>query len=142
MPTSTTTEARTPTEKFFEQFLFDMVAGDTEAIAPKLHEEIVWHLPPFAQQDPIVGKSAVRRFLAEAGHAIYEAGSLRIEPELLTCSEGQASCLATIRGKMKNGTPYKNRYGFFARLCGAEIAVVWEILDSALLLEQMRTRDV
>lgn len=122
----------------FEGFLFDMIAGRYEEIAPKLAVDVVWHLPPFAKQPPMEGREAVLRFLQEAAAAFYQEGSMRLEPVAFTAEDGFASCLATLRATTRHGRPYENRYGFFTRLHEGLLIEVWEILDSVVLLEQTR----
>ena len=124
--------------EIFEHFLFDMVGGRHDKVAAVLDASVVWHLPPFARQPPMQGREAVLKFLAEAPVAFYEPGTMQIEPTEFAVEEGFASCLATLRARTKHGTPYENRYGFFASIRGGLLTEVWELLDSALLLEQMK----
>ena len=84
-----------------------------------------------------MGVSEVLRFLRDGAAAIYQPDSLSLEPELLSVRAGKASCLATIRGRLRDGRPYENRYAFFGRMAEGQITEVWEILDSALLLKQL-----
>ncbi|HAC80419.1 MAG: nuclear transport factor 2 family protein [Candidatus Binatia bacterium] len=127
-------------EERFRNFLQDMVCARQAELAAVLHPEVVWHLPPFAQQKPISGATAVLEFLREGAAAVYEANSLTLEPALIAVSHGNASCLATIRGRLKGGRPYENQYAFFARMVAGQITEVWEILDSALLLDQLQPK--
>lgn len=124
----------------FRTFLFDMIEGRHDRVSPVLDEDVVWHLPPFAKQDPMRGRDAVLKFLTEAPASFYEPGTMRIEPVEILAGDGFASCLATLRATTKHGMPYENRYGFFARLRQGRLTEVWELLDSAVLLEQMRAR--
>lgn len=129
-----------PDREIFQSFLFDMIAGRHDQVSPVLAENVVWHLPPFAKQPPMEGRDAVLKFLHEAPAAFYEPGTMRIEPIELAAEAGFASCLATLRATTKHGMPYENRYGFFARIDDGRLVEVWELLDSAVLLEQMRAR--
>ena len=124
-------------EKHFAAFLQHMIHGEHAALAETLHPDVRWHLPPFSGQEPIVGVSEVLRFLRDGAAAIYQPDSLSLEPELLSVRAGKASCLATIRGRLRDGRPYENRYAFFGRMAEGHITEVWEILDSALLLKQL-----
>lgn len=130
----------TSDRQVFRSFLFDMIEGRHESVAPVLAEDVVWHLPPFAKQEPMKGRDVVLKFLAEAPAAFYEPGTMSIEPIELACEGGFASCLATLRAMTKHGMPYENRYGFFGRIADGRLVEVWELLDSAILLEQMRAR--
>jgi ketosteroid isomerase-like protein len=127
-------------EARFKNFLQDMVGGRQDELAAHLHPEVVWHLPPFTRQKPIVGAGAVLQFLREGAAAVYESNSLTLKPELIAVCQGKASCLATIRGRLKDGRPYENQYAFFARMVAGKITEVWEILDSALLLDQLNPK--
>ena len=127
-------------EQRFKEFLQNMVGGRQDELAAHLHPEVVWHLPPFTQLKPIAGAAAVLQFLREGAAAVYEANSLTLELELIAVCHGNASCLATIRGRLKDGRPYENRYAFFARMVAGQITEVWEILDSALLLDQLNPK--
>ncbi len=124
----------------FEAFLFDMIEGRHDLVSPVLDQNVRWHLPPFARQPPMQGRDAVLRFLAEAPAAFYAPGSMKIEPIEFFVQDGLAACLATLRATTKHGAPYENRYGFFARLEEGRLVEVWELLDSAVLLEQMKVR--
>ena len=124
--------------EIFESFLFDMIEGRHNLVDAVLHENIRWHLPPFAKQPPIQGRDAVLQFLAKAPAAFYEPGSMRIEPIEFFVQDGLVACLATLRATTKHGAPYENRYGFFARMEAGRLIEVWELLDSASLLEQMK----
>ncbi|MEE2679943.1 MAG: nuclear transport factor 2 family protein [Myxococcota bacterium] len=126
--------------EIFETFLFDLIAGRSERVAAVLDDQVVWHLPPFARQPPLEGPEAVLRFLAEAPAAFYKPGTLEIEPMEFAVENGIAACLATLRATTRHGAPYENRYVFFARLREGRLVEVWEILDSAVLLDQMKVR--
>lgn len=145
MKTTTPSSSAAPDEDSrdearFKNFLQDMVGARQDELAATLHPEVIWHLPPFTQQKPIAGAAAVLQFLREGAAAVYEANSLTLEPELIAVCHGNASCLATIRGRLKDGRPYENRYAFFARMVAGQITEVWEILDSALLLDQLQPK--
>ncbi|MEE2677931.1 MAG: nuclear transport factor 2 family protein [Myxococcota bacterium] len=126
--------------EIFEAFLFDLVAGRHERVAAVLDDRVLWHLPPFARQPPLEGPDAVLRFLAEAPAAFYAPGTLEIEPVEFAVANGIAACLATMRATTRYGAPYENRYVFFARLSAGRLVEVWEVLDSAVLLDQMKVR--
>lgn len=124
--------------EIFETFLFDMIGERHARLASSLDESVIWHLPLFARQPPMEGREAVLRFLAEAPAQFYQPGSMRLEPHEFAVDAGVASCLATIRATTKHGAPYENRYGFFARLRDGRLTEVWELLDSAVLLDSMK----
>ena len=140
MSTTTPSSQDHHDEERFAEFLQNMIRGQSTPLAEALHPEVVWHLPPFARQGPVHGIPDVLKFLQEGAAAVYQPDSLSLEPEILSVREGKASCLATIRGRLRDGRPYENRYAFFARLADGRIAEVWEILDSALLLDQMQDK--
>ena len=122
----------------FESFLDEMIGGRHEAAAERLAPDVVWHLPPFANQEPFDGREAVLRFMREAPAAFYAPGTLRIEKHAVTFESPFASCLATLRATTRHGAPYENRYVFFARLEDGLLAEVWEMMDTARFQEQTR----
>ncbi len=124
--------------EIFRDFLLDMVEGRHDQVAPVLADDVVWHLPPFAKQPPMQGRETILKFLAEAPASFYAPGSMSIEPHEIAVEDCFAACLATMRATTIHGAPYENRYAFFARLQGSRLVEVWEILDSAVLLDQMK----
>jgi ketosteroid isomerase-like protein len=122
----------------FERFLFDMIEGRHDGAASLLHEDVVWHLPPFAGAPPMQGRAAVTKFMRDAPDAYYQPGSMRIEPILWTLEGGRAACLATLRATTKKGKPYRNLYAFFARLEGGLLCEVWELMDTVHFQAQLR----
>lgn len=131
---------QTSDRDLFRDFLSDMVEGRHDRVARVLAENVVWHMPPFAKQPPMRGRAAVLQFLAEAPASFYEPGSMSIEPHELAVENGFAACLATMRATTTHGMPYENRYAFFARLQDGQLTEVWELLDSAVLLDQLQAR--
>lgn len=122
----------------FEHFLRDLIEGRHAECAELLAPDVVWHVPPFAGQPPLEGREVVLDFLRAAVSRLYEEGSMRIEPDLVTVVDGQAACLATLRGRTRRGLPYDNRYAFFARMRDGLLCEVHELMDSARFLEQVQ----
>ena len=124
----------------FQQFLADMIGGRPEACEPLLAVDVVWHWPPFANQPPMKGRAEAMQFVRDGAKPYYEEGTLSIEFGGVMVQDGQAGCRATLRGTTKHGMPYENAYAFFARIAGGKLVEVWEMMDSARFLEQLRAR--
>ena len=122
----------------FERFLFAMIEARHDEAAGYLSDDVVWHMPPFANAPPLEGKSAVLKFLAEAPAAYYEPGSMRLEPLMINVEDGRGACLAKLYATTKKGKPYENLYTFFARLEGGTLCEVWELMDTASFQAQLR----
>ena len=126
--------------EMFERFLSDMIGGRPEACAPALAQDVVWHLPPFADPAELRGFDAVMEFVRSGSAPYYDKGSLSIEIHQLLVSGGDASCRATLRGTTKRGMPYENIYAFFARIEDGKLVEVWELMDTVHFQNQLRAR--
>lgn len=122
----------------FESFLHAMIDGRHHEAESLLSDHVVWHMPPFANAAPIEGKAAVLAFMEDAPKAYYEAGSMRIEPILVSMEAGQGACLAKLYATTKQGKPYENLYSFFARMEHGLLREVWELMDTVCFQEQLR----
>lgn len=120
------------------RFVDVMLAGDLAALGAMLGDDVVWHLPPFAKLGPMRGRDAVLAFVRDAQAAYYEAGTLRLERDLVVADADGAVVLGTLRGRTKRGRDYENLYSFALRFAGGQVVEAWELLDSARFLELMR----
>jgi len=117
-----------------------MIEGRPEACEPVLAEDVVWHWPPFADQPPMRGREEAMQFVRDGSRPYYQEGTLAIEFGQVMVQDGEAGCRATLRGTTKKGMPYENAYAFFARIADGKLVEVWEMMDSARFLDQMRAR--
>ena len=117
-----------------------MIGGRPDACAPKLADDVVWHLPPFADPAELRGHEAVMQFVREGAAPFYQPGSLQIEIRQLVVRDGDALCHATLRGTTKRGLPYQNIYAFFARIETGKLVEVWELMDTVHFQNQLRAR--
>ncbi len=117
-----------------------MIGGRPDACAPKLADDVVWHLPPFADPAELRGHEAVMKFVREGSAPFYQPGSLQIEIQQLVVRDGNALCHATLRGTTKRGLPYENIYAFFARIETGKLVEVWELMDTVHFQNQLRAR--
>jgi ketosteroid isomerase-like protein len=124
----------------FEHFLLDMIEGRPEACAPALADDIVWHLPPFADPGLLTGHADVMEFVRVGSAPYYQPGSLRIEIHQLLVAGGNGSCRATLTGTTRRGLPYENAYAFFARIEADRLVEVWELMDTVHFQNQLRAR--
>lgn len=123
---------------FALRFIEALLALDLPALTSMLEADVVWHLPPFAKRPPLRGRDAVLTFVQDAQAAYYQAGTLRLEPEIVVADSDSAAVLGTLRGRTIRGKDYENCYNFVFRFAGGRIVEAWELLDTAHLLAQMR----
>jgi ketosteroid isomerase-like protein len=122
----------------FEHFLRSMIGGRHDEAEELLSPNVVWHLPPFADQPPFEGRAAVSKFMRQTPALFYVPESMEIDLEAVTWDDPFASCLATLTATTKHGAPYENRYVFFARIEEGLLAEVWEMMDTVRFQEQTR----
>ena len=114
-----------------------MFAQDRAALAALIHEDVTWHLPPFAKAQPRRGRERAVEFLCTAGDAFYQPGTLAMEPELTAVEGDAAILLGWMTATTRDGKPYSNRYAFGIRFQDGLIIEAWELLDSKHLFEQL-----
>ena len=124
--------------EFALRFIEAMLALDFPALAAMLADDIVWHIPPFANRPPIHGRDGVLTFVQDSQHAYYQAGTLSFEPDMVVADGAAAAVLGTLRARTVHGKEYENRYSFFFRVGGGKVVEAWELLDTAHLRRQMR----
>lgn len=123
---------------FALRFIEALLALDLPALTSMLADDVLWHLPPFAKRAPLRGRDAVLTFVQEAQATYYQAGTLRLEPEIVVADSDSAAVLGTLRGRTIRGKAYENCYSFVFRITGGRVVEAWELLDTAHLLAQMR----
>ena len=126
------------TRDFALRLVDAMLALDLPSLAPMLADDVVWHLPPFAKLAPLRGRDAVLAFVQQAQARYYQAGTLRLQPELVVADADGATVLGMLRGRSVRGKDYENLYSFALRIAGGQVVEAWELLDSAHFLAQMR----
>jgi ketosteroid isomerase-like protein len=114
-------------------------AGDGEAVGALVTEGIVWWVPQSAAarngiSRPLVG----RRTLVDTfwGTARYRAGTRRWRIDRIMVDGDMVSVQASLQAVMAEGADYANDYVYLFRFDGAEVAEVWEYLDTAYFFER------
>ena len=121
----------------FARLIPAMLAGDREILAELIDEDVTWHLPPFAQKDPMRGRATVVEFLLKTPAKLYQPGSLAIAPELSVFEGDRAMLLGWMTGTTARGKPYANRYAFALRFRDGRVVEAREVLDSKALFDQL-----
>ena len=122
-----------------ERFFPAMFSKDRQTLRALFTDDIVWHLPPFAQaqfEEP-KGSENVVGFLCDEGATFYEPGSFQLQPEVQAVEGDQAIVLGWMTARTANGNAYENRYAFGFRFREGRISDVWELLDTAHFAAQM-----
>jgi ketosteroid isomerase-like protein len=125
------------TRETFERLFPALFSGDRATLLELIHEDVVWHLPPFAAAEPKRGRDTVVDFLIKTPAKLYQPGSLKLEPELSAVEGDSALLLGWMTGTTARGKPYQNRYAFAVRVRAGRIVEAWELLDSKLFLDQL-----
>jgi ketosteroid isomerase-like protein len=121
----------------FERLFPALLSGDRATLVELIDEDVVWHLPPFANAQPRRGRDAVVKFLIETPAKMYQPGSLVLKPEVSAFEGDRALLLGWMTGTTARGNPYENRYAFAVRFRAGRVIEAWELLDSKLLLDQL-----
>jgi uncharacterized protein len=121
----------------FERLFPALFSGDRATLLELIDEDVVWHLPPFAGLAPKRGRDDAIDFLIKTPAKLYQAGSLKLEPELSAVEGDRALVLGWMTGTTARGKPYANRYCFAVRVRNGRIVEAWELLDSKRFLDQL-----
>jgi len=124
----------------FERLFPALLSGDRATLLELIDEDVTWHLPPFANQEPKRGRDSVVDFLCKTPAKLYQPGSLALKPEVSALEGDRALLLGWMTGLTARGKPYANRYAFALRFRDARVVEAWELLDSKLLLDQLEAR--
>lgn len=115
-------------------FLNAMGARDMDALTRILAESVVWHTPPSTMppfQGEHRGRVAALKFIAGAGGALFEKGTLRIDITNLITEGDQVAIQCLMRARAVAGFDYENQYAFFFRCAKDQIVEIWENADTA-----------
>ncbi len=124
--------------EIFEEFLDALFGRRWERVGELLADDAVWNMPPSLGLAGLEGRDAIVAFLSTAPDTVYEPGSLRLEPIQISVEAGNAACFANVSATTKRGKPYRNVYGFFARIRGGVLEEVFELLDTVSFREQLK----
>ena len=130
---------RTPAE-LVDAILVAMADYDGAAVAPLLHEDVVWWVPPSAMRfglpRPIVGRDAVVQLLT-GGLGFFQPGTITWEVRQLIADDTHVAAAFTRRSLTAGGKPYENEYCFVFRHVDGRIIEGWEYTDTAHAAAQM-----
>jgi uncharacterized protein len=124
---------RTPAE-LVDAILVAMADYDADALAPLLHDDVVWWPPKsagrFGLTRPMVGRDAVvRLFTGTLG--IYKPGTITWEVHHLIADETKVAVAFSRSSQLANGKPYENDYCFIFRHDDGRVTEGWEYADTA-----------
>jgi len=130
---------RTPAQ-LVDAILGAMADYDGEAVAPLLHEDVVWWVPPsaarFGLARPMRGRDAVVELLT-GGLGVFQPGSITWELHQLIADDTNVAATFTRRSLTAAGKPYENQYCFVLRHVDGCVAEGWEYTDTAYAFAQM-----
>lgn len=120
-----------------QQFFPAMFSRDRDQLESLFTDDIEWHLPPFAENPELRGKSVILEFICGTAGKIFEKGSMQMDIETQAVEGDQALVLAQLYGKTTKGKDYRNRYCFAFHFREGAIYEVWELMDSLNFQRQL-----
>ena len=139
---------RSPAE-LVDALLVAMADYDADALAPLLHDDIVWWSPVSASRKgaprPINGRDDVVRIFC-GGLGLYRAGTITWDIDHLIvdtssrADDARVAVVFTRRSLTAAGNPYENQYCFVLLLRAGRIAEGWEFVDTAHAFAQIDAR--
>jgi ketosteroid isomerase-like protein len=138
---------RTPAE-LVNALLVAMADYDADALAPLLHDDIVWWSPASASRKgaprPINGRDDVVRIFC-GGLGLYRAGTItwQVDQLIVDTSDPTVTRVAAVfsrRSLTAAGHPYENQYCFVLLVRDGRVAEGWEFVDTAHAFDQIDKR--
>ncbi len=123
--------------EILQLFFSAMFSQDREQLQKLFTEDIEWHLPPFAENSELKGKSAILEFICDTAGKTFEKGSMQMDIETQAVEGDQALVLAQLHGKTTKGKDYRNRYCFAFHFREGVIYEIWELMDSVNFKRQL-----
>ena len=133
-----------------ERFLPALVADDTDAMRPLVHDDVVWWVPAssaekFGLDRPLVGWDAIDWFGGNGWKAFVPNSSvltvqhLVAEADLVSAHYRRTARLVGKGGADgRDGGGYDAEYNIIFRLADGRIAEVWEVADTAAAFTSRR----
>lgn len=129
----------TATRTLIHQWVEAGDAGDFDAIAFYLHEDVVMHAPLGATLEGLDALNALARTFSDAvpdmKHEIQEVVSVgdTLAARIILTGTHQGELL----GVPATGNALRVDQGLFAHVRDGKIAEVWEVVDTAALMQQI-----
>ena len=127
---------RTVLEEFWST-LQAKLAGQNLSLSHYFAENIIWHLPQTAADQPVSGMQEVMEMFESGVRAFYRPETMRFDIHHILVDGAFGHCHFSLSATTEHGKPYQNAYQALYKFDRQLIAEVWEYFDTAYLHASM-----